>query len=277
MSTERFDLSGKVALVTGAGAGGGLGHAMAVGLAGAGADVVVSDIDTEGAVATGQEVESLGRRALAVTCDNARREDILALFAQIDRAFGRIDVLVNNVGAGARYRPEELPYEDWQRVLDISLTSPFLCSVQAARRMMARGAGGSIINISSIASMHALGRGNLPHSVAKSGVNAMTRELAVEWGPHRIRVNAILPATIRTPTWSTIARTMGWDDRAWEQHLLGGLPLGRLGEPDDLVGPAIFLASDASAFVTGHLLAVDGGNLALDAGGSITWPDVRTE
>ncbi len=277
MSTERFDLSGKVALVTGAGAGGGLGHAMAVGLAEAGADIVVSDIDADGAVATGREVEGLGRRALAVTCDNARREDILALFARIDQAFGRIDVLVNNVGAGARYRPEELPYKDWQRVLDISLTSPFLCSVQAAQRMMARGAGGSIINISSIASVHALGRGNLPHSVAKSGVNAMTRELAVEWGPHRIRVNAILPATIRTPAWNTIARTMGWDDQAWEQHLLSGLPLGRLGEPDDLVGPVIFLASDAAAFVTGHLLAVDGGNLALDAGGSITWPDVRTE
>jgi NAD(P)-dependent dehydrogenase (short-subunit alcohol dehydrogenase family) len=272
MSTRLFDLSGKLALVTGAGAGGGLGHAMAVGLAEAGADVAISDLDTEGAVTASQEVEGLGRRSIAVTCDNARRDHILALFAEIDRTFGRIDVLINNVGAGARYRPEELPYEDWQRVLNISLTSTFLCSVEAGRRMMAQGTGGSIINISSIASRHALGRGNLPHSVAKSGVNQLTRELAVEWGPHGIRVNAILPATIRTPSWNTIAQTMGWDDQAWEQHLLSGLPLGRLGEPDDVVGPAIFLASDAAAFVTGHLLAVDGGNLALDAGGSITWP-----
>jgi NAD(P)-dependent dehydrogenase (short-subunit alcohol dehydrogenase family) len=160
-------------------------------------------------------------------------------------------------------------------VLDLSLSSSFLCNVAAGKRMIAQGRGGSIINISSIASVHALGRGNLPHSVAKSGINQMTRELAVEWGPHGIRVNTILPATVRTPSWNTIAQTMDWDYDAWIQHLLTGLPLGRLGEPDDLVGPAIFLASDASAFITGHLLAVDGGNLALDAGGSIAWPAVR--
>lgn len=275
MSLSRFDLTGKVALVTGGGANGGLGHAMAVGLAGAGADVVVSDIDTDGAATTSREIEAVGRRGLAVTCDNARREEIMALFAEIDRAFGRIDILISNVGAGARYRPEDLPYEDWQRVLDISLSSSFLCNVEAGKRMIARGRGGSIINISSIASVHALGRGNLPHSVAKSGINQMTRELAVEWGPHGIRVNAILPATVRTPSWNTIARSMDWDYDAWVKHLLTGLPLGRLGEPDDLVGPAIFLASDASAFITGHLLAVDGGNLALDAGGSIAWPALR--
>lgn len=275
MSLNRFDLTGKVALVTGGGANGGLGHAMAVGLAGAGADVVVSDIDADGATTTSREIEALGRRSLAVTCDNAHRQEIAALFAAIDRAFGRIDILISNVGAGARFRPEELPYDDWQRVLDLSLSSSFLCNVAAGQRMIAQGRGGSIINISSIASVHALGRGNLPHSVAKSGINQMTRELAVEWGPHGIRVNAILPATVRTPSWNTITQTMDWDYDAWVQQLLTGLPLGRLGEPDDLVGPAIFLASDASAFITGHLLAVDGGNLALDAGGSIAWPAVR--
>lgn len=275
MSMNKFDLTGKVALVTGGGANGGLGHAMAVGLAGVGADVAVSDVDAEGARQTSREIRDLGRRSLAVTCDNARRDDIVALFAEIDRAFGRIDILISNVGAGARYRPEDLPYDDWDRVLTLSLSSSFLCNVEAGKRMMAQGTGGSIINVSSIASMHALGRGNLPHGVAKAGVNAMTRDLAVEWGPHGIRVNAILPATIRTPSWNTIAQTMDWDVDAWVQHLLTGLPLGRLGEPDDVVGPAIFLASDASAFVTGHLLAVDGGNLALDAGGSITWPALR--
>src|SRR5690348_14937641 len=111
---------------------------MAVGLAGAGADVVVSDIDADGAVATSREIEALGRRSLAVTCDNARREEIAALFAAFDRAFGRIDILISNVGAGARFRPEELPYEDWQRVLDISLSSSFLCNVEAGKRMMAQ-------------------------------------------------------------------------------------------------------------------------------------------
>jgi NAD(P)-dependent dehydrogenase (short-subunit alcohol dehydrogenase family) len=272
MSGGAFDLSGKVALVTGGGAGGGLGHAMAVGLAGAGADVVVSDIDAAGAIATRQEIEQLGRRSLAVTCDNASREQLLALFGEIDRVFGRIDVLINNVGAGARYRPEQLPYQEWERVLGTSLSGTFICAIEAGRRMIARGSGGSIINISSIAGSSALGRGNLPHSVAKSGLNQLTRELAVEWGPHGIRVNAIQPAQIRTPNWIAGEEVMDWDYPLWERHLIEGIPLGRLGTPADLVGPAIFLASDASAFVSGCLLPVDGGNLAMNAGGNIQWP-----
>ena len=275
MSTSKFDLTGKVALVTGAGAG--LGHAMAVGLATAGADVAVSDIDAKSAEATRQEIEQLGRRSLAISCDNSKREQILAMFVELDRAFGRIDILINNVGAGARYRPEDLPFEDWQRVITISLTGTFICATEAGRRMIKQGTGGSIINISSTAGSSALGRGNLPHSVAKSGVNQMTRELAVEWGPHGIRVNAIQPAQIQTESWKIGMRSMDWDYPAFEQHLLKGMPLGRLGNPDDLVGPAIFLASDAAAFITGHLLPVDGGNLALNSGGNITWPQLKED
>jgi NAD(P)-dependent dehydrogenase (short-subunit alcohol dehydrogenase family) len=277
MSARLFDLSGKVALVTGAGARGGLGHAMAIGLAEAGADVAVSDIDAEGAAETRREIEGLGRRGSAITCDNARREHIGALFAALDRDFGRIDVLVNNVGAGARTRPEDLSYDDWQRIIGISLTGTFLCCVEAGRRMMAQGGGGSIVNISSTCGSSGMGRGNFAHSIAKSGVNEMTRELAVEWAPHGIRVNAIQPAQIRTAGWNTIEATTGWDYPLFEQHLLKGIPLGRLGEPADLVGPAVFLASSASGFITGHLLAVDGGNLALNAAGSIVWPAMRQE
>ncbi len=275
MGMDMFDLSGKVALVTGGGARGGLGHAMAVGLATAGADVLAGDIDREGAEATAEEIRGLGRRGVAAVCDNSRPDDIRALFATLDRTFGHIDILINNAGIGARKRPEDLGLDEWQRVLSISLTGTFLCSVEAGKRMMSRGRGGSIVNISSIAGSSALGRGNLVHSVAKSGVNQLTRELAVEWGPHHIRVNAIQPAQIRTTGWGTIETSTGWDYPAFEQHLLKGIPLGRLGEPADLVGPAIFLASDASAFVSGHLLAVDGGNLALNAGGHIAWPATR--
>lgn len=267
-----FDLTGKVAVVTAAGARGGLGHAMAVGLATAGADVVVGDIDGEGADTTAGEIRGLGRRSVATVCDNARPDAIRGLFETLDRTFGHIDVLINCAGIGARKRPEDLTLDEWQRVLSISLTGTFLCSVEAGKRMIARGRGGSIINISSIAGSSALGRGNLVHSVAKAGVNQLTRELAVEWGPHRIRVNAIQPAQIRTTGFQTIETSTGWDYPRFEQHLLNGIPLGRLGEPADLVGPAIFLASDASAFVSGHLLAVDGGNLALNAGGHIAWP-----
>ncbi len=271
-STERFDLTGKVALVTGGGANGGLGHAMAIGLAEAGADVLVSDVDAAGAEQTSREIRALGRRGVGVTCNNARREDIMALFAVLDREFGCIDILINNVGAGARYRPEELPLSEWQRVLDISLTSTFLCSIEAGKRMIARAAGGSIINIGSTCGLSGMGRGNLPHGVAKAGVNQMTRDLAVEWGPHHIRVNAIQPAQIANQNWIKGMTSLPWDYVAFEQHILNGIPLGRMGHDEDLVGPALFLASDASAFVTGHLLYVDGGNMALNAAGNVAWP-----
>lgn len=259
--------------MTAAGARGGLGRAMALGLASAGADVLVSDIDAESVEITAAEIKDMGRRSVGTRCDNSQPDDITALFAVLDREFGQIDILINNAGIGARKRPEDLSLDEWRGVLAVSLTGTFLCSVEAGKRMIARGAGGSIINISSIAGSSALGRGNMVHSVAKSGVNQLTRELAVEWGPHHIRVNAIQPAQIRTTGWGTIEASTGWDYPAFEAHLLKGIPLGRLGEPADLVGPAIFLASDAAAFISGHLLAVDGGNLALNAGGHIAWPD----
>jgi len=173
MNMDWFDLGGKVALVTGAGAHGGLGHAMAVGLATAGTDVLIGDIDREGAEVTAGEIRALGRHAVATVCDNSRPDDIHRLFETLDREFGYIDILINNAGIGARKRPEDLGLDEWQRVLSISLTGTFLCSVEAGKRMMARGRGGSIINISSIAGSSALGRGNLVHSVAKSGVNQL--------------------------------------------------------------------------------------------------------
>ena len=179
------------------------------------------------------------------------------------------------MGAGARYRPEELPLEDWQRVLDISLTSTFLCAVEAGKRMIAQGNGGSIINIGSTCGLSGMGRGNLPHGVAKAGVNQLTRDLAVEWGPHHIRVNAIQPAQIANQNWVKGMTSTGWDLPAFAQHILDGIPLGRMGRDEDLVGPALFLASDAAAFVTGHLLYVDGGNMALNAAGNIAWPALK--
>ncbi|MCC7355319.1 MAG: SDR family oxidoreductase [Anaerolineae bacterium] len=267
-----FDLTGRVAVVTGAGANGGLGHAMAVGLARYGADIVVSDIDEPGANKTTEEVRALGRLSIAVRCDISKPDEVTKLFAELDRAFGHIEVLINNPFASSRSRPEDLSLEDWQRVLGVNLTGFFLCAQEAGRRMIRQRTGGSIINIGSIAGCLALGRGNFVYSITKGAIHQMTRELAVEWAEHRIRVNALVPCQMRTPA---VRKWLGDSppaDSPLVNRLLAGIPMSRFGEPEDVVGPAVFLASDASAFVTGILLPVDGGNLALNAGGSTRWP-----
>lgn len=273
MSAAWFDLSGRVAMVTGAGANGGNGHAIALALARLGADVFVSDIDVEGVERTAEEIRALGRTAVARRCDIGQPDDIMAAFAVFDESFSTIDILVNNVGVGHRSRPEELSLDDWRRVATVNLEGTFLSCREAGRRMIRQGGGGSIINISSIAGSTALGRGNFVYSVTKAGVNQLTRELAVEWSPHGIRVNAIQPAQILTPALRRVFEDLPKKTDQLRQRLLDGIPLGRFGEPEDVAKAASFLASDAAAFITGHLLPVDGGNLALNAGGSRVWPE----
>lgn len=266
--TNLFDLTGRVAVVTGAASG--LGRAMAVGFARHGADVACADINDGGLAETAALIAAQGRRAIGVRCDVSKPEDVERLFAELDAAYGRVDVLVNDPYTSARSRPENLSLEDWNRVIAVNLTGYHLCAQAAGRRMIAQGWGGSIINVSSIAGSTALGRGNYVYSVTKGGVNMLTRELAVEWAPHRIRVNAIQPVQMMSPSvkkWLTDPKT----DPALPQRMLMGIPLGRFGQPEDVVGPALFLACDASAFVTGVMLPVDGGSLALNAGGSASW------
>ena len=278
MSRNLFDLTGKTALVTGAGVNGGVGHALAVGFAEHGADVMVSDIDKPGADVTAEEIKALGRRAVSVYCDISQPEDVESMFAEFDQQFDRIDILLNVPYAlPSRVRPHELSLEAWGKTLAVSLYGYFLCARQALRRMLARGQGGSIINIGSIAGVSALGRGNFPYSVAKGGVSQMTKELAVEYAGQGIRVNAILPAQIMTPGFK---KELLSDPRFGEElrrRFLVGIPINRMLEPEDLVGAGVFLASDASQAVTGVLLPVDGGNLALNAGGSHTWPIEKRE
>lgn len=272
MSAQWFDLTGRIAMVTGAGANGGNGHAIALALARCGADVFASDIDEAGAAATAHEIQALGRRSLSQRCDIGRPEEVDAAFAAFDRGFDRIDILVNNVGIGQRSRPEDLSLDDWRKVIAVNLDGTFLCTREAGRRMIRQGVGGSIVNISSIAGSSALGRGNFVYSVTKGGLNQLTRELAVEWSPHGIRVNAIQPAQILTPALKAMFDDPRLQSDRLRDRLLAGIPLGRLGEPDDVAKAAVFLASDAAGFITGHLLPVDGGNLALNAGGSRVWP-----
>lgn len=274
MSFGLFDLSARVAIVTGAGANGGIGHAIALGLAHHGADVVAADIDLTGAETTAREIANLGRQSLAVQCDVMKLEQIEQLFARVDHAFGRIDILVNNACvSGGRMRPEEMTQEVWNKTLTACLNSAFLCSQHAIRRMLQQSSGGNIVNVSSIMSMTAFGRGNLSYTVAKSGVNQLTKELAVEFAGRGIRVNAVLPAHVNTAPMRRLLADPKFGGPALRERILRSIPLNRMLEPEEFVGPVVFLCSPAASAVTGVLLPVDGGNLALNAGGSHTWPD----
>lgn len=273
-----FDLTGKIAVVTGAGANGGIGYAIALGLAEHGADLVVSDVDDEGVKRTGAAIKALGSKVVVEHCDISQPDQVEALFAAVDSGFARIDVLVNVPYAHpARVQPHELELHHWNEVLAVGLTGYHLCSQQAVRRMLAQESGGSIINIGSSAGVSGLGRGNYAYSCAKGGVSQMTREMAVEYAGRNIRVNAILPAQVLTPG---VKRVLLDDPRFKENimpNILRGIPLGRMLDPDDFKGPAVFLASSAAAAVTGVLFPVDGGNLAMNATGSHTWPDGEGE
>ena len=263
-----FSLEGKVAVVTGAASG--LSQAIAIGFAGAGADLLIADINHDGLHETAKSIRALGQKAEVCLCDIAEAAAVEDLFARLDAAYGQVDILLNGPFAFNREKPDQLKLADWNDAIAVCLTGFFLCAQQAGRRMIELGRGGSIISIGSIAGASALGRGNFVYSVAKAGVHQMTRELAVEWAGQGIRVNALLPAQMRTPSvkqWLEDPAT----DPGLVAHLLKGIPMNRLGESEDIVGPAVFLASDASAFVTGALLPVDGGNLALNAGGSHSW------
>ncbi len=263
-----FDLTGRVALVTGAGAG--IGRAIAQALANAGADLLICDINDAGTEETLTLLAQTGRRGFGVHADVADPAQRDTLFAELDSRYGRIDILVNNVGHVRRGRPEEFPASDLEYTLQTGVIASFACAQAAAQRMIAAGHGGSIINISSIAGATALGRGNLTHSANKGAVNQMTKELAVEWAHFGIRVNAILPCQVLTEGFKEWMKTPMFDSGLHER-MLAGIPMNRMATPEEIAGPAVFLASDAAAMVTGTLLGVDGGNLALNAGGSHTW------
>jgi NAD(P)-dependent dehydrogenase (short-subunit alcohol dehydrogenase family) len=259
-----FDLTGRVAVVTGA--GGGLGTAICGGLAAHGADVTLIDIEAETLAASARGVTDAGRQALALEYDVSDETATAQAFADVDATFGRVDILVNLAYTPTFGFPETLSLADWDKAFRINVTSYFLTCREAGRRMIAQQRGGAIVNMSSIGGTSACGRGSYPYSVSKGGIVMLTKELAIEWAKHGIRVNAIQPCQFLTP--GLRHRLDNPDLPSVREKFLSGIPLNRLGEPQEMVGPVVFLVSDAASMVTGALLPVDGGNLALNAGGT---------
>ena len=264
MENSLFDLSGRIALVSGAASG--MGRAMALGFAEAGADLMLADINTEGMENTAALIEKIGRRVLPITCDVSQPDLIRAMFNQLDQKYGRIDILGNVAGEGVLARAEEVTMEQVQRVLQSLVIGRFCCCQEAGKRMLAVGKG-SIINIGSLASITALGRGHVAYSMGMGAVVQMTRELSTEWSGRGVRVNAILPAQVVN---AGLKARMATDPNL-ESTFLSGIPVGRLGVPEDIKGLAVFLASEASTWITGALVPMDGGNLAMNAGGSVAF------
>jgi len=253
--TNLFDLSGKTAIVTGGGTG--IGRQMAQGLAEAGANLVLCARKAERCEQAASELEQLGVRAIGLGCDVRDPEQVQHVVTKAVEELGGVDVLVNNAGTGWGATPEEMPLEGWQKVIDVNLTGVFLFSQAAGRVMIERG-GGVIVNIASVAGL----QGGPPeimntivYNASKGGVIAFTRDLACKWAQHGIRVNSIAPGWFPSDM-------SGYVLERHEERLKQHIPLGRFGGPHDLEGVVVFLASDASAYVTGHTLVVDGGESA---------------
>ena len=247
-----FRLDGRVALVTGG--TGGIGLPLSKALAEAGASVAIAGRSLERARAA---AEAVGGSALGIEADVIRREEADRAVAETVERFGRIDVLVNGVGGGGSSilsPAEDYPEDKWNRIVDLNLTSTLWPSAAAARQMIGQGEGGSILNISSVRGQLALRAGYSSYVAAKGAVNMLTKQHATEWAPHAIRVNAISPTFVRTEQVADMLATPGFYD-----SLVARIPLGRIADPEDLIGAALFFCSDASAFVTGQILTLDGG------------------
>lgn len=258
MKKNVFDLSGRVAVVVGTGA---FGTEISQGFAEFGADVVCADFSEEAAKNAAGLVEKAGRKSLALRCNVGVQEDVDNLVARTMEKFGTADILVNGVALGKHDRSTVLSMTDWENCLNLSLTGTFRCC-QGFGRIMEQNKSGSIINISSIIGIVGSGRGHAAYASAKGGINGLTRELAIEWAKIGIRVNAIAPCQFDTPSFRKAVSDLP-DPEGMVKKFEHDIPVGRLGRPEEIVGPAVFLASDASSMVTGHILSMDGGFLSV--------------
>ncbi|MBI9085630.1 MAG: 2-dehydro-3-deoxy-D-gluconate 5-dehydrogenase KduD [Desulfobacterales bacterium] len=252
MTLQLFNLAGKVAIVTGSSTG--LGEGMAYGLAKAGADIV--GIYNKDLPSNKEKIEATGSRFLGIQADLSSVAPVQEIISKTVEAFGRVDILVNNAGIIRRNKSVDFTEEDWDDVMNVNLKTLFFLAQAAARQFIEQGSGGKIVNIASMLSFQ--GGILVPsYTASKSGVMGLTRLLACEWAPHNINVNAIAPGYMATRNTQPIQ-----DDPVRNKQILERIPAGRWGSPDDLQGTVVFLASEASRYMQGHTLAVDGGWLA---------------
>lgn len=254
---DLFSLRGRVALVTGGARG--LGREIACGFARAGADVAICDLLEEAGAGVAGEIDQLGRRSFFGRVDVTSSAEIDSFLGDVTARLGPVDILVNNAGIESEGIPiEDVPDEVWDRIIDTNLSSMFRVARAVGRRMIDRGQGGVVINMSSISGLiisKIFPRHNIAYGVSKAGVAHLTRGLASEWAHHGVRVNAIAPGYMLTANTATSRKYPEIVERLIEMT-----PMKRYGEPWELVGTAIFLASDASSFMTGQVVVVDGGN-----------------
>jgi len=251
MPRNRFDLAGKVAIVTGGGRG--IGKAIAVGLAEHGADVVLSSRTQTQIEQVAQEIRNLGGKALPIVVDLTKMSDLARLIDGTINAFQHIDVLVNNAGQSHEMPADLVEEKEWDSTMNVNIKAPFFLSQKVGKAMIRQGKGGSIINITSeVVQKVELNVG--PYCPSKAALHSVTKILAKEWGRYNIRVNSLAPCFVETELNSPF-----FAQKEWYESKLKLVPLGRHSVPDDLVGAAVFLASDASSYITGTTILVDGG------------------
>jgi len=245
-----FDLSGRVAIVTGTSRG--LGQYMARALAKAGADLVLTSRTRESLQAFEAEVKALGRRVVALELDVRKQESIERMAAEAEKAFGHLDILVNNAGCNVRKPALDVTWDDWNLILDTNLRGSFFVAQAVARRMIARGYG-RIINIGSVTSVAGYA-GLGPYGASRGGIRQLTMSLADDWGKHGVTVNCLAPGWFRTEQNKVL-----YENKEWVEYLCDRIPVKRPGRPEDLDAAVVFLAAEASRYVTGQTLLVDGG------------------
>ncbi|MEO1248980.1 MAG: SDR family oxidoreductase [Pseudomonadota bacterium] len=251
---DLFSLAGRTALVTGASRG--IGQAIAVGMAWAGADVIAVSRNARSLDETVAEIEKAGRSCHAMAADVSDKSAVDSLFGQIEQAGLSPDILLNNAGIEDVRASADVEEALWDKIVDTNLKGAFFVAQGFARPLLAVGKTGSIINTASLTSEVGVPTAT-PYTASKSGLVGMTRALSTEWSPQGIRVNAIGPGYFRTELTEAF-----YQDESWQQAMLGKIPMGRFGHLEDLVGASVFLASGASAYVTGQVIYVDGGYLA---------------